>query len=86
MYQNNHNAAALAAVREAMQDSTELTRAELIEETVRVVVAWTKNPDGAPGGEGLDGYDGPERRSLGGVTTEAIRHHDEMRIRAIGNR
>ena len=72
------NQAAVVAVREALEGSTDLTRAELVEEIMRQVYDWTKFRE--PGGEGLDGRDGPERRSLGGVLTEAIRHHDQQRM------
>lgn len=69
------NTKAVAAAREAMNGSTEESRAELIEEVARIVQGHAKFK--APGGEGLDGRDGAERRSLGRVLTEAIRHHDE---------
>lgn len=70
------SSAAIAAVRAALQDSTAESRAELVEEVARALYAHTKFQ--APGGEGLDGRDGPERTSLGRVLTEAIRHHDTM--------
>lgn len=72
---------ALAAVREALHGSDENDRAELLEEVARAVYTWTKTR--APGGEGLDGLDGPERRSVGQVMTEAIRHHDETSRRRV---
>lgn len=78
------NVAALQAVREAMQDSTEQSRAELMEEVAIIVREHVKMR--APGGEGMDGRDGPERQSLGGVVDESIRHHGEMRRRALGGK
>lgn len=79
---HSSNASALYAAREAMHGSTEQSRAELIEEVAIIVRDHVKFR--APGGEGLDGRDGPERQSLGGVITESIRHHDEMRRRVLG--
>lgn len=68
--------AAIAAVRTALEGSTVEERAALVEEVTRTLYDWSKFQ--APGGEGLDGRDGPERTSLGRVLTEAIRHHDAM--------
>ena len=70
------NQAAITAVREALEGSTVEGRAELVEEFARAMYDHSKFR--APGGEGLDGRDGPERTSLGRVLTEAIRHHDAM--------
>lgn len=54
---------AVQAVKEALAVSTPDDRAELAEEISQAIYDWTKFEE--PGGEGLDGRDGPERRSLG---------------------
>lgn len=64
---------ALDMVREALPGTTPEQRALMVEELSRVVYDHVKRH--APGGEGLDGMDGPERRSLGRWVDAAIKHH-----------
>lgn len=73
--------AALAAVRAylTVQESTPsvLDRANLLEDVARAFYDHAKFR--APGGEGLDGRDGPERRAIGRVVDAARDWVDEAR-------
>ncbi len=74
-----HAARALDQVRAALPDSTPEQRAQLLEDITRAVYDQVKFK--AAGGEGLDGRDGPERRSLAQVVDATINHTHEWRAR-----
>ncbi|MDN6428581.1 hypothetical protein [Acidipropionibacterium jensenii] len=61
----------------AVAASTPIQRAELVLELTRAVYDAVKTHH--PQDEGLDGRDGPERRSLGKIVDAAYDHHDRMR-------
>lgn len=61
-------------LHDALPDSTPQQRAQLLEEISFAVYDHVKFH--APEGEGLDGRDGPERRSLGLVVDRAREHAD----------
>lgn len=67
----------LAAVTASLQDTTPDQRALFVEELNRAIYDHIKYH--APGGEGLDGRDSPERRSMGSVLDRAINHHDDWK-------
>src|SRR6478735_5420755 len=76
----------LADVRDAMQralaDSDTDDRAELLELVNRQIMDHVKLRD--PGGEGLDGADGPERQDLNPVINAVLEYADQHRARKFG--
>ena len=77
---------ALADVRDAMQralaDSDTDDRAQLLELVNRQIMDHVKLRD--PGGEGLDGADGPERQGLNPVINAVLEYVDQHRARKFG--
>lgn len=65
---------ALTYLRDALPSSTPQQRAKLLEQISLAVYDYVKFH--APEGEGLDGRDGPERRSLGLVVDRAREYAD----------
>ena len=77
---------AFADVRDAMEralaDSDTDDRAQLLELVNRQIMDHVKFRD--PGGEGLDGADGPERRGLNSVLNAVLEYVDQHRARKFG--
>jgi hypothetical protein len=77
---------ALADVRDAMEqalaDSDTADRAQLLELVNRQIMDHVKLSD--PGGEGLDGADGPERRGLNPVMNAVLEYVDQQRAKKFG--
>lgn len=71
-----------AAMQAALDDSDVDDRAKLLELTNRMIMDQVKFR--APGGEGLDGADGPERRGLNPVLNAVLEYVDEHRARKFG--
>lgn len=71
-----------AALQAALDGSDVDDRAQLLELTNRMVMDHVKFR--APGGEGLDGADGPERRGLNPVLNAVLKYVDEHRARKFG--
>lgn len=68
-------------VRESLEDSTPLERAEFAAALVRSVYDHVKFS--SPEGWGIDGRDGPERNGLADVLNAAQNYYDELRIRGL---
>lgn len=79
-------AATIADVRDAMQSALDGSdandRAQLLELVNRMIMDHVKFR--APGGEGLDGADGVERRGLNPVLNAVLEYVDEQRARKFG--
>lgn len=71
-----------AAMHRALAGSDVDDRAQLLELTNRMIIDHVKLRD--PGGEGLDGADGPERRGLNPVMNAVLEYVDEHRARKLG--
>jgi len=61
-------------LRAALNGSTSEQRAEILLQVVRATYEHVKFHD--PEGFGLDGRDGPERLSLGGIVDLALKHSE----------
>lgn len=59
------------------ENDTPLNRANLLEEIVRTFYNFSKFE--RPGGEGIDGLNGPERQGLARVLEAAIEHYDNIK-------
>lgn len=77
---------ALTDVRDAMEralaDSDTDDRTQLLELVNRQIMDHVKFRD--PGGEGLDGADGPERQGLNPVMDAVVEYVDQRRARRLG--
>lgn len=66
----------LAALRSALDDTTALERAALLQGCVQIVYDHVKF--GSPEGGGLDGRDGPERTGLAEILDAAKNYLDHL--------